>query len=99
MVPVRRAAGAYEGGVSVGTNATPDEKTSYWTGSYLKVHGANLGTWWGASTANRLVRSDTGAFIPYDSMGTSNATSPGWYFTTSDTYATRTANANWYGCG
>ena len=93
VVPVRTVAGAYEGNVSVGAKAVPDEKMSYWTGSYMKVHANNLGTWWGASSTNQLVRSDTGALIPYDLMGTSSATSTGWYFTTSDTYATRSATA------
>jgi hypothetical protein len=94
ILPVRSVAGGLEGGVGApGTTSPPADNTSYWTGSHLNIHAVSLGTWWGASTANRLVRPDTGELIPYDSTGSSSSTSPGWYFTTGDDYATRSATA------
>lgn len=91
IVPARQAAGGILGGVSVGTNAKPDNGQSRWTGSHLRIHAQNLGDWWGASTENRLVRVSDGTLIPYDAAGTSGSASPGWYFTTGDDYATRSA--------
>ncbi len=93
VVPIRSVAGAMEGGIALGTKTTPDDNTSFWTGSFLKMHVVNPGIWWGASANNRLVRSDTGALIPYDPTGASSATQAGWYFTTDDTYTTRTTMA------
>ncbi|KAM0323869.1 hypothetical protein ACHAQA_008450 [Verticillium albo-atrum] len=92
IVPVRQVNGAVEGFVGPpGTVNPPDDNTSFWTGSHLRIHAVSLGTWWNASTANQLVRPDTGALIPYDATGNSSSTSPGWYFTTGDDYATRSA--------
>lgn len=93
IVPARQAAGGMLGGVTVGTKSKPDNGQSFWTGSHLRLHGQALGDWWGASTANRLVRISDGTLIPYDSAGTSGSASPGWYFTTADDYATRSATA------
>ncbi|MEP7306665.1 MAG: C25 family cysteine peptidase [Acidobacteriota bacterium] len=94
VVPIRRVAGALEGGIGVAAVDPPADNTSFWTGSFLKVHVVNPGTWWpGSSSMNVLVNPATGARIPYDGAGTSSASSPGWYFTTSDSYATRTATA------
>jgi hypothetical protein len=94
IVPVRQVAGALLGDVGApGTVNPPADNTSFWTGSHLNIHAVKLGVWWGRSTDNRLVRPDTGALIPYDSAGNSSSTSPGWYFTTANDYATRSATA------
>jgi hypothetical protein len=92
VVPIRRVAGALEGGMGVTTVDPPADNTSFWTGSFLKMNVVNPGTWWGgASAMNVLVNPASGALIPYDSTGASGSTSPGWYFTTSDSYTTRTS--------
>ncbi|KAG7141384.1 hypothetical protein HYQ45_002034 [Verticillium longisporum] len=92
IVPVRRVAGALEGGIDPPLTVNPPANNkSFWTGSHLRIHAVNPGTWWGASTDNLLVRPDTGALIRYDAAGTSSSTSPGWYFTTADDYTTRSA--------
>ncbi|AEJ02762.1 hypothetical protein Nit79A3_3017 [Nitrosomonas sp. Is79A3] len=91
VVPIRRVAGAIEGGIGVGAVDPPADNTSFWTGSFLKMHVVNPGTWWsGSSSMNVLVNPASGALIPYDGTGASSATSPGWYFTTTNSYATRT---------
>ncbi len=95
VVPVREVAGSMLGGIPVESKSSPDDNRSYWTGSYLKMKVVNPGDWWSASTANQLVRIDNGAFIPYDSMGTSSATSPGWFFTASN-WTTRSATPTQY---
>src|SRR6185369_11765972 len=88
----RRVAGSREGGVGRQTETNPPpDNTSFWTGNHLRMHVVNIGVWWGASVDNLLVRLDTGLFIPYDAAGTSNATTRGWYFTTDETYTTRSA--------
>ncbi len=85
VVPVRQVAGAVQGRIDRDdTKSSPDDNRSYWTGSYLKMKVVNPGDWWAASSANQLVRSDTGALIPYDAAGTASSTSPGWFFTASD---------------
>jgi hypothetical protein len=96
IVPIRRVATDIFGdtdqlGVIIrqATNPPP-EKTSFWTGSHLRIHATNLGVWWGAATTNLLVRPDNGLLIPYDAAGTSNSTTRGWYFTTDESYSTRT---------
>ncbi|HVG17125.1 MAG TPA: C25 family cysteine peptidase [Chitinophagaceae bacterium] len=90
IVPIRRVASDLLGGVNPQATNPPPENTSFWTGSYLRIHAVTLGDWWGASPDNLLVRQDTGLLIPYDSMGTSNTITRGWYFTTNDTYTIRT---------
>jgi hypothetical protein len=93
IVPVRRVAGGREGNVNRQTTNPPPDNTSFWTGSHLRVHAVNPGTWWGAATTNLLVRPDTGLLIPYDAAGTSSSstsTARGWYFTTDESYSTRT---------
>jgi hypothetical protein len=91
IVPVRWAAGSREGAVDRQATNPPPANTSFWTGSYLRVHADGPGTWFEQATTNFLVRRDTGLLIPYDAAGTSNATTRGWYFTTDDTYGTRQA--------
>ncbi|WEK13290.1 MAG: C25 family cysteine peptidase [Candidatus Microbacterium phytovorans] len=91
IVPARQAAGGMLGTVAVGTNAKPDNGQSFWTGAHLRIHAQALGDWWGNSVDNRLTRISDGTLIPYDAAGTSGSASPGWYFTTGDDYATRSA--------
>jgi hypothetical protein len=93
VVPIRRAAGAVEGHMAVGADDPPKDNVSFWTGTFLKMNAAAPGTWWMAGAANVLMRADNGRVIPYDAAGTSNATTPGWFFTTSNSYATRTTAA------
>jgi hypothetical protein len=92
IVPVRRVAGSREGGINRQTETNPPpDNTSFWTGGHLRLHCVNLGDWWSPATTNLLVRQDNGLLIPYDAAGTSSATARGWYFTTDDTYTTRSA--------
>lgn len=83
LVPIRKVAGAIEGHIGVGTDNPPKDNQSFWTGSYLKMNVVNAGVWWpGLSTSSILVNPANGQLIPYDPAHTSNATNPGWYFTT-----------------
>lgn len=83
VVPIRKVAGAREGFIDVGTDNPPKDNKSFWTGSYLKMNVVNPGVLWsGLTTTNILVNPATGHLIPYDAAGTSNASNPGWYFTT-----------------
>lgn len=93
IIPVRYAAGGREGEVTRQTVDPPPENTSVWSTNHLRIHAVSPGTWWGASAANRLVRTDDGRSIPYDSAGTSSTTVAGWFFTTDDTYSMRSAVA------
>ena len=47
-------------------------------------------------TTHFLTNYLTGELIPHDASGTSNATTPGWYHTTSDSFATRSATRTQY---
>lgn len=96
IIPVRQVPGASEGHMEVKTNNPPNDNQSYWTGSYLRMHVVHPGTWWPGSTGRVLIKPDTGTIIPYDAAGTSNSTNPGWYYCTSDTYATRTTTVTEY---
>lgn len=90
IVPMRRAAGASEGHIGVDTTNPPADNRSFWTGTYLRMHVVNPGTWWPGSSADHfLVRADDGRRIPYDPAGTSGPSQAGWYFTTTNSYATR----------
>jgi hypothetical protein len=91
IVPVRKVAGSREGNVNRDATNPPADNTSFWTGSYLRMHVVNPGTWWGASADNLLVRPDNGLLVPYDSAGTSGPASRGWYFTTDNNYNMRSA--------
>lgn len=97
IVPVRSVAGALRGHIGLqGTNPPPDNK-SYWTGNHLRMHVVNPGEWWpGGRTDHLLVRPDNGLFIPYDATDTSSTTQRGWYFTTNDSYSTRSATPTNY---
>jgi len=90
-IPVRLVAGAALGDIYLQTTDPPPDNCSFWTGTYLKMKMNNPGVWWPGNYADqRLLRSDTGALIPYDAAGVSSPTSPGWYFTTDNTYSVRT---------
>ncbi|MBL0743679.1 C25 family cysteine peptidase [Chryseolinea lacunae] len=91
VVPVRNAPGASEGHIGVQTaNNPPDNNQSFWTGAFLKMNVVNPGTWWPGNWAPLLVNATTGALIPLDTAGTSSGTTPGWFYCTDNTYATRT---------
>ncbi|HEX5012808.1 MAG TPA: C25 family cysteine peptidase [Candidatus Limnocylindrales bacterium] len=93
VVPPRIAAGALEGHMDLTDDDPPGDNRSHWTGSYLRMHVVSPGTWWPGSWPRTLVNAETGRLIPYDTTGASASGGIGWYYTTSDTYATRTAMA------
>lgn len=98
IIPVRQVAGAIQGHIYLQTDDNlPSDNKSYWTGSYLRMKVVNPGSWWPGNSVNHtLVRPDTGMLIPYDATGSSNATTRGWYFTTDDSYSTRSTTATQY---
>ncbi len=69
------------------------DNTVAWMGTYLGMrtgfdsHGKLVFGYPG----NFLTNYRTGEIIPFDGSGTSNSTTPGWYFCTDDTFSTRTA--------
>jgi hypothetical protein len=89
VVPARLAAGAVEGHMDVGTNDPPDNNVCFWTGSFLKMHVVNPGTWWPGDWAPILTNAGTGQVIPFDATGASATSGLGWYYTTTNSYATR----------
>ncbi|WP_460597397.1 C25 family cysteine peptidase [Geomonas sp. Red276] len=91
IVPERLVAGNAEGHIAVDAADPPADNRSFWTGTYLKMHVVSAGDWWPGDWPLLLVNPTTGDLIPYDSAGTSGAATPGWYYTTDNTYATRTA--------
>lgn len=91
IVPVRIVATGCRGHIPVETTDPPNDNRSYWTGTYLKMHVVNPGEWWPGDWPLILVNPASGALIPHDPAGTSTDADPGWYYTTDNTYATRTA--------
>ncbi|WP_455202246.1 C25 family cysteine peptidase, partial [Kaarinaea lacus] len=92
IVPVRQVAGALRGHINKESTNPPNDNKSYWTGSYMRMHVVNPGEWWpGGRTDHLLVRPDNGLFIPFDATGSSSTTQRGWFFTTDDSYSTRSA--------
>jgi hypothetical protein len=89
VVPARNVAGGVEGHMDVQATDPPPNNTSFWTGSFLKMNVQGPGTWWPGSWDRILTNATTGQPIPFDSTGASAGGSLGWYYTTSDTYATR----------
>ncbi|MBK8263451.1 MAG: hypothetical protein IPK80_19175 [Nannocystis sp.] len=81
VVPVRSVVGHSWGGLGAVADAKPADGNVSWSGSYMRVH------WSRAAELTALVRSDTGAVIPRRSGGSGD----GWYYVTSDTYATASA--------
>ncbi|MBA3007381.1 MAG: hypothetical protein KJ900_01265 [Proteobacteria bacterium] len=98
IIPVRSVAGDGCGGIGIGTDNPPGDNKSFWTGTFLKMHViGDPHSWWpGNPSAETLVNPASGTVIPFDSTGTSDAAHPGWYFTTNDTYATRSVAATKY---
>lgn len=88
IIPVRQVPGASQGHINVGTANPPGDNSSFWTGTYLRMNVVNPGEWWPGNTGRILVRPDTGAIIPEDTTGNSNAANPGWYYCTNNTYST-----------
>ncbi|SHO47613.1 C25 family cysteine peptidase [Desulfopila aestuarii] len=86
IIPPRQACASAWGRIELGSLA--DKNTSEWKGSYL---GMRVDTNHFGQTTHFLTNYLTGELIPYDASGTSNATTIGWYHTTSDTFATRSA--------
>jgi hypothetical protein len=95
VVPVRQAAADGCGSIEVGSVVPPADNHSFWTGTFLKMHvvGDSHSWWPGDPTHETLVNPASGTIIPFDGAGTSDAAHPGWYFTTDDTYATRSVAA------
>ena len=93
VVPARLAAGAVEGHMNTTADDPPGDNLSHWTGSFLKMHVVSPGTWWRGSWQPILVNPRTGTIIPFDSTGGSASGGTGWYYTTDDTYATRSTMA------
>lgn len=86
IVPPRLACACAWGRINQGS--LDDENRSEWKGTYLgmRVNAAELG-----ANTHTLTNYSTGQLIPFDASGSSNTTTPGWYHTTDDTFATRTA--------
>jgi hypothetical protein len=91
VVPPRRTATALEGHIDTATDNPPKDNASFWTGSFLKMNVKSAGTWWPGGWPHQLVNPATGRRIPLDATGASDTSGLGWYYTTSNTYATRTA--------
>ncbi|MFV0590757.1 MAG: C25 family cysteine peptidase [Draconibacterium sp.] len=104
VVPVRIACGSAYGRIKKGvaeeedSGSTEDgvlsgDNTIAWKGSFLgmrvKVNGS--GTPEFGNTGHILTNFETGLKIPFDSTGSSNSTTLGWYFTTNETFSTRSA--------
>ena len=83
IIPARRAASCAWGQIWPGD--FKDKNVSVWKGTYLGMR-VNTGDF--NSNTDILTNFDTGVVIPYDSAGTSNTTTPGWYYTTNNTFAT-----------
>ncbi|MGV0810575.1 C25 family cysteine peptidase [Mycolicibacterium boenickei] len=90
VVPARYVAGALEGHMDVATTDPPAANTSFWTGTHLKMHVVNPGTWWPGAGARTLINAGTGQLIPFDATGATATSGLGWYWTTDD-YSTRSA--------
>ena len=89
VLPMRWVAGGREGTMDVGTTDPPGDNASFWTGSFLKMNVASPGTWWPGDTMAQLVNEATGALVPFDATGATATSGTGWYFTTNDSYSTR----------
>jgi Peptidase family C25 len=93
VVPARVAAGAVEGHMNTTGDDPPGDNLSHWTGSFLKMHVVRPGTWWIGSWQPILTNPRTGQVIPFDSTGATASGGTGWYYTTDDTYTTRSTMA------
>ncbi len=109
VVPVRKACGSAHGRIKKGiaedasSGSTEDgvlsgDNTIAWKGTFLamRVKLDNTNNPEFGRNGHILTNFRTGEIIPFDNAGTSNSTTPGWYFTTDDTFATRsTALTQW----
>ena len=109
IVPVRKACGSAANQIRRGeapeaeTGSVPDgvlsgDNTIAWKGSFLgmRVKLDNSGNPVFGLTDHILTNYETGEIIPFDSAGSSNSTTLGWYFCTDDTFATRSvARTQW----
>lgn len=93
VIPMRAVAGGREGTMDVATDDPPKDNASHWTGSFLKMHVVSPGTWWPGDWMAELVNESTGTLIPFDPTGATATSGTGWYFTTNDTYSTRSATS------
>lgn len=86
IIPHRLACACAWGRVYPGS--LDNDNQSVWLGTYLgmRVNSNELG-----ATSHVLTNYNTGQRIPFDNTGSSNATNPGWYCTTDDTFAVRSA--------
>jgi hypothetical protein len=90
IIPVRSVCGALEAHVEMKQTDPPANNTSFWTGSFLKIK-LNIEDYWGwpGNIDITLVDPLTGQLIPFDAAGSSGPNKLGWFYTTDDTYATR----------
>jgi len=86
IIPHRLACGNAWGTIYKGS--LDKKNTSKWKGTYLgmRVDDRDLG-----HVDHRLTNYATGEIIPFDSGGTSDSTTPGWYHTTDSTFSTKSA--------
>lgn len=83
IVPVRIAAGNKCCRIAVESKDPPDANTSYWTGSYLKMHVTDdIESGWPGSWPLLLVNRGTGELIPQNKTGQPDIDHPNWYYTT-----------------
>ncbi|MGE0085396.1 MAG: C25 family cysteine peptidase [Desulfococcaceae bacterium] len=92
VIPTRLVAGANRGYIAVDTVNPPDDDRSFWTGTELHMHVVNPGEWWPGNWPHQLVNPADGTLIPLDTAGISNATNPGWFYATDNTYNVRSNN-------
>jgi len=85
IVPIREVIGFADGWIAKASNNPPAMNQSFWTGTFLKMQSA------GHSPSDPLLNAENGLAIPYDPAGISGPTKRGWYFTTSDSYTTRSS--------
>ena len=106
IVPVRQVCASAANRIDKGevkSGNIPDgelsgDNTTAWKGSYLamRVRLWSTGNPEFGQLGDILSNYDTGEIIPFDSVGTSNSTTLGWYFTTDDTFSTRSvAKTQW----
>lgn len=87
IIPPRLACASAWGRIELGSLA--DKNRAEWKGSYLGMH---VDTNHFGQTTHFLTHYLSGELIPHDGSGNSNATTTGWYHTTSDTFSTISPN-------
>ncbi|HKI44651.1 MAG TPA: C25 family cysteine peptidase [Balneolales bacterium] len=90
VVPIREIIGFADGSIGKSSNNPPNMNQSFWTGTFLKMQSA------GHSLNDPLLNAENGLAIPYDPTGSSGSSQRGWYFTTSNSYTTRSSVATNY---